>query len=122
MLSILAIALVQIIVNIQYLHQYPSSEFGKTFPYVQCKLFKQYCCSCYGTPLCSFNSYHKVCIPWRKALRKIWKVSYMTHCKIISMLSECFPLELCLKLRFCKFVKGILLKGSNLIKHISKCI
>ncbi len=40
----------------------------------------------------------------------------MTHCKIISMLSECFPLELSLKLRF---VKGILLKGSNLIKHIA---
>ncbi len=43
----------------------------------------------------------------------------MTHSKIISMLSECFPLELSLKLRFCKFTKGILLKGSNLIKHIA---
>ncbi len=35
------------------------------------------------------------------------------------MLSKCFPLELRLKLRFCKFVKGILLKGSNFIKHIA---
>ncbi len=35
------------------------------------------------------------------------------------MLSKCFPLEQSLRLRFCKFVKGILLKGSNLIKHVA---
>ncbi len=35
------------------------------------------------------------------------------------MFSECFPLGLSLKLRFCKFVTGILLKGSNLIKYIA---
>ncbi len=50
-----------------------------------------------------------ICIPWRNVLRKIWNVMpYMTHCNIISMLSECFPLELSLKLR-----------GINLIKHIA---
>ncbi len=43
----------------------------------------------------------------------------MTHRKIVSMLSECFSLELSSKLRFCKFIKGILLKGYNLIKHIA---
>ncbi len=35
------------------------------------------------------------------------------------MLSKCFPLELSLKLRFCKCVKGILLKRSKLIKNIA---
>ncbi len=43
----------------------------------------------------------------------------MIHWKIISMLSECFPLELSLKLRVCKFGKVILLKRSSLIKHIA---
>ena len=47
------------------------ADFGTLYPYLQCKLFKQYCCSFYGAPLWSFNSYHKICIPWRKALRKI---------------------------------------------------
>ncbi len=44
---------------------------------------------------------------------------FNTHCKIMSMLSEYIPLELSLKLRFCKFVKCILLKGSGLTKHIA---
>ncbi len=35
------------------------------------------------------------------------------------MLSECFPLEVSLKLRFCKFIKGIIFEGSNRIKHIA---
>ncbi len=43
----------------------------------------------------------------------------MTHCKVISMVYECFPLEISLKLRFCTFVKSILLKVSDLIKHIA---
>ncbi len=43
----------------------------------------------------------------------------MTHSKITSILSECFPLKLSLKLIFYKFIKGILLKGSNLINHIA---
>ncbi len=56
--------------------------------------------------------------PLVKPFKKDMECVLMTHCKIISMLSEYFPLELSLKLRFCKFVKGILLKGYNLIKHV----
>ena len=95
------------------------ADFAILYPYLQCKLFKQYCCSFYGASLWSFNSYHKICIPWRKALRKIWNVSYMTHCKIVAMLSECIPLELGLQMRFCKFVNSIVSKGSSLVKHIA---
>ena len=65
------------------------------------------------------NSYHKVCIPWRKALRIIWNVPYRTHCKIAAMLSDCVPLESGLQMRFCKFVNSILSKGSSLVKYIA---
>ncbi len=42
--------------------------------------------------------------------------------KIISILSECIPLEQSLKLRFCKFVKCILSKRIySLIRHIALC-
>ncbi len=27
------------------------ADYDKIYPYVQCKVFKQYCCSCYGGPL-----------------------------------------------------------------------
>ena len=53
-----------------------------------------------------------------KGLRKIWNVSYMTHCKSVAMLSECIPLELSLKMRFCKFINSIVSRGSRLV-HIA---
>ncbi len=49
------------------------ADFGHIHPYVQCKLFKQYCCSLYGAPLWLLSSQgvSDACITWRKALRKI---------------------------------------------------
>ncbi len=31
------------------------AEFGHTYSFVKCKLFKQYCCSFYGSPLVALN-------------------------------------------------------------------
>ncbi|KAG1665899.1 hypothetical protein GQR58_019112 [Nymphon striatum] len=42
-----------------------------------------------------------------KALRMIWNVSPMTHCKVMALLSDSIPLDLSLKKRFCAFVSGI---------------
>jgi hypothetical protein len=95
------------------------ADLGNIYPFVQCKLFRQYCCSFYGAPLWAFSSHYKICTPWRKSLRKIWNVSPMTHCRIIALLSECKPLEMSLQQRFCKFVNGILRYGSNLINHVA---
>ncbi len=67
------------------------ADFGHIDPYVQCKLFKQYCCSFYGAPLWLLSSQDvsDACIAWRKALRKIWKLSPMTHCDVVALV----PLE-----------------------------
>ncbi len=32
-----------------------TAEFGHTYGFVKCKLFKQYCCSFYGSPLWALN-------------------------------------------------------------------
>ncbi len=48
----------------------------------------------------------------------MWRVSPMTHCNIITLLSESKHLELGLMQRFCKFVKTIFQKGSLLIQPI----
>ncbi len=57
-----------------------SADFGHCSPYLQCKLFKQYCCSFYGSPLWLLSSHivNKACTAWRKALRKMWRLSPMT--------------------------------------------
>ena len=49
------------------------AEFGKLSPFVISKLFNQYCCSFYGSPLWSISGtvVQALCVDWRKALRSI---------------------------------------------------
>ncbi len=37
----------------------------------------------------------------------------MTHCDVITLISDCIPLEMSLQLRFCKF-------SSNILKYAQK--
>ena len=39
--------------------------------------------------------------------------------QIVAMLPECTPLELSLKMRFCKFINSIVSRGSSLVVHIA---
>ncbi len=94
------------------------ADFCHIYTFLQCRLFTQYCCSFYGAPLWNFVHYNNICAAWRKALRKMWRVSPMTHCNIITLLSESKPLELGFMQRFCKFGKTIFQKGSHLIQSI----
>lgn len=96
------------------------ADFGSVTPYVQCKLFKQYCCSFYGAPLwlISSKAVGDVCVAWRKALRQIWRLPYMTHCNIVALISNCLPLEISLMQRFCKFFNGIAMHGTDVLKTI----
>lgn len=96
-----------------------TADFGHIYPFLQCKLFGQYCCSFYGSPLWSFKSYDTICVAWRKALRKLWRVSPRTHCEIIALLSDSKPLEKSLMQRFCRFGNSIFTKGSPLIKNVA---
>ncbi len=44
-------------------------------------------------PLCCYLGVSDTCIAWRKALRKIWKLSPMTHCDAVALVAESKPLE-----------------------------
>ena len=94
------------------------SDFGHINSTLQCRLFKQYCCSFYGSPLWYFmsNGFRNICISWRKALRKIWKISNRTHCNLVAMLSDSDPLEKRLVQIFKKFSDKALMYGSRLLK------
>ena len=52
------------------------SDFGQLSNAVKCKLFKQYCCSFYGSPMWSLKStvVESMCVDWRKALRSLCRV------------------------------------------------
>ena len=81
-------------------------------------VFKQHCCSFYGSSLWSVksNGFRNICISWRKALRKIWKISNRTHCDLVAELSDSKPLEQKLAQIFKKFSDKALMFGSRLLK------
>ena len=59
------------------------SDFGKLSYIAKCRLFNQYCCSFYGSPLWSLNStiVESVCVDWRKAC-----VDPITYCNQIPLI------------------------------------
>ena len=75
------------------------SDFGQLSYTVKCKLFNQYCCSFYGSPLWYLKStvVEFMCVDWRKALRSLWRVDPRTHCDLITAVSNQIPLILSLK-------------------------
>ena len=64
------------------------AEFGKLSPFVISKLFNQYCCSFYGSPLWSISgaAVQGLCVDWRKALRSMWRLNPRTHCDLNSFI------------------------------------
>ena len=71
------------------------SNFGHTYSFIKCSLFKQFCCSFYGSPLWNLNGpgVQSLCVDWRKSLRSLWRVHPMTHCDVIAALSDQFPIK-----------------------------
>jgi len=96
-----------------------SADFGHIDPYIQCILFKQYCCSYYGAPLLSIRYYEVLCKEWRKALRKSWRLPYRTHKLVITVLPDCLPMNLSLMCRFAKFSISTFQNGTLFLKSIA---
>ena len=71
------------------------SNFGHTYSFIKCSLFKQFCCSFYGSQLWNLNGpgVQSLCVDWRKSLRSLWRVQPMTHCDVIAALSDQFPIK-----------------------------
>ena len=97
------------------------AEFGKLSPFVISKLFNQYCCSFYGSPLWSISgaAVQALCVDWRKALRSMWRLNPRTHCDLITALSSQIPLIVSLKKRFAKFINRCLSSHNTTLQFIS---
>ena len=66
------------------------SDFGQLSYTVKYKLFNQYCCSFYGSPLWSLKStiVESMCVDWRNALRSLRHVDPGPHCDLITAVSN----------------------------------
>ena len=91
----------------------------KTIPsYIQAKLFVQYCSSFYGLQLLQGKHYNKLEVAWRKSLRKIWKLSPLTHCSLLVCLSKGSCIRHMLIKRFMTFAQSLICHKDSLNKYI----
>ena len=86
------------------------SDFRQLSYIVNCKLFNQYCCSFYGSPMWSLKStiVESMCVDSRKkALKSLWRVDPRTYFDLITAVSNQIPLILSLnkiyKIYICMF-------------------
>ena len=88
---------------------------------VKDKVFHQYCCSYYGSqlwPLWNTN-FENICTKWGKAIRKIWELPYRTHCAMLPIIADAYPIEISLKCKFVKFVKSTIGSHNNSLAFVA---
>lgn len=83
-------------------------------------LFRQYCSSFYGYQVCAY--YHKdidnLYIAWRKAIRRVWKIPYMTHCKLLPHLSDLWPGKVMFYTRYLKYFLNGLNSDNDMVSTV----
>ena len=86
------------------------------------KLFNQYCCCFFGLVLCDLKSkmLQQSCVQRRKAIKRILRISNLTHTRFLYHISQCVNIELMAKVRIVKFFLSCVHSGNCLIRNISK--
>ena len=100
------------------------SNYSSLQSHVLIKLFQNSCCSFYGATLWNFNTsvYESLCVAWNKALRRVWRLPYMTHrptC-LLGPLNGQIHIADQLNIRFIRFVNRMLHSRNPIVSFIGK--
>ena len=98
------------------------AEFGAVPSTILCRLFQSYCTSLYGIVLCKYSSceFVRLCVAWRKAVRRILRIPRHSHNKLIPLLSGTPPIECMLKSRIFRFFTSLIKMRMFCVKLLLK--
>ena len=98
------------------------AEFGAVPSTILCRLFQSYCTSLYGIVLCKYSSceFARLCVAWRKAVRRILRIPRYSHNKFIPLLSGMPPIECMLKSRIFRFFTSLIKNENVLCKTLAQ--
>ena len=96
-------------------------DFGSLQCDIKSRLFKQYCCSFYGTQLCELDSIamYRICRAWRVGFRKILGLPYRTHSDMLPILGNIMKLHDWFIKRFFKFFTNANNSKNAVVKHLT---
>ena len=80
-------------------------------------LFDSYCMSIYGSQL--FKLYDKysvnsIYVAWRMAIRRIWKIPNISHCRLLHYINDCNYIDSFFERRCIRFLYNIFNSGNQL--------
>ena len=90
---------------------------------VKTSLFQKYCTSLYSSYFCDFTSkdFDKIRVAWRKAIRRTLKVSNLTHCALLPVISGIWPVEGIIHKRFVNFYLNGAKHDNSVVNFMFKC-
>jgi len=96
--------------------------FSKVDCDTKTRLFKSYCSYFYCCELWDLSdvSLQSLCMSWRLALRRIWKLPYNCHKSILHLLSGGLPLMDILCKRFYNFIHTCVNSVNGLVKYVAR--
>ena len=83
-----------------------SSDFKLLPCYIKSKLFGTFCIHAYGCQLWNveYKEVHHLYVPWRKAVRKLRRLPFTTHCNLLHTINNSLPIEISLEKRSVKSI------------------
>ena len=63
---------------------------------------------------------HHFYVAWRKAVRKLWRLPYTTHCNLLHTINNSLPIEISLEKRSVKSIWSCVNSENDVVKTISQ--
>ena len=97
------------------------ANFKYANSYIKNALFNRYCSSFYGSQLCPlFDScMDKICRQWRVAIRRVWKIPWQTHSRLLPHIAGVMAPELWFARRALSYLKNALNSRNTLVAYIA---
>ena len=61
---------------------------------------------------------HLVYVAWRKAMRRVWQLSNVTHCLLLPIICNCLPIDITLEKKFLKFIWNCFNNSNTIVQII----
>ena len=98
------------------------TDFKLLICYIKTKLFTTFCTDAYGCQQWNFESRegHIFYVAWRKVVRKLWRLPYITHCNLLHTINNSLPIQILLEKRGIKSIWSCLNCDNCVVKTNSQ--
>ena len=98
------------------------SDFKHSSSFIRNYLFFRYCTAFYGSqflPIYNNKIMNDIYVAWRLAIKRVWRIPWTTHSKLLPHITGKMPPELSFSKRAINFLNGLLNSDNKTVKMIT---